>query len=94
MDRAEWLADRRAAVERSYTLDAPTYDADTIRNGRASSLRDAIDRHVSAGGHRPRCALRHGPLWAWCSQLVVASAQTSGGMLEQARLSIQAFGSN
>lgn len=26
MDRAEWLADRRGAVERSYTLAAPTYD--------------------------------------------------------------------
>jgi len=26
MDRREWLAERRAAVEEDYTLDAPTYD--------------------------------------------------------------------
>jgi len=26
MNRGEWLAERRAAVERSYTLEAPTYD--------------------------------------------------------------------
>jgi SAM-dependent methyltransferase len=26
MDRAEWLAERRTAVERSYDTDAPTYD--------------------------------------------------------------------
>jgi len=26
MNRAEWLAERRAAVERSYTLEAPSYD--------------------------------------------------------------------
>ena len=47
MDRTSWLAERRAAVEREYTLEGPSYDdgydpATTVHRGFVSALIDLV----------------------------------------------------
>ena len=89
MDRAEWLADRRAAVERSYTLDAPTYDDgyDPATAEHRRFVTRLIDTCPPAGmvldapcGTGPYVGM------VLATGRGVVGADQSAGMLEQARL--------
>ncbi len=89
MDRTEWLADRRAAVERSYTLEAPTYDVgyDPATAEHRRFVTRLIDTCPPAGvvldapcGTGPYVGM------VLATGRGVVGADQSAGMLEQARL--------
>ncbi len=88
MDRAAWLAERRAAVERSYTEDASTYDAGY--DPRTPLHLEFVDRLVATtppGGTILDVPCGTGPyhdrILAAGRQLV--GADQSSGMLDAAR---------
>jgi ubiquinone/menaquinone biosynthesis C-methylase UbiE len=87
MDRFEWLAERRAAVEADYTRDAPTYDVRYDRHPRPSRVRVSADRHVPRGGTVLDAACGTGPYVGQVlgADLWVVGTDQSEGMLAQAR---------
>lgn len=88
MDRREWLAERRAAVEQDYTRDAPTYDdgydpVTPIHRELVTRLIDTCPEH----GRVLDAACGAGPYLGIvldAGRQVVGTDQ-SGGMLAQAR---------
>jgi len=88
MDRREWLAERRAAVEREYTLEAPTYDEgyDPATPEHRRFVARLIETCPSAGAVLDvPCGT--GPYVGMVLDAgrVVVGADQSAGMLEQAR---------
>jgi len=93
VDRAAWLAERRAAVVSSYDTEAPTYDkneypADTQREWVARLLRLCPAEGVVLDA--PCGTGRYFPLVA-AAGLRVAGVDQSAGMLAQARARAIAF---
>jgi 2-polyprenyl-3-methyl-5-hydroxy-6-metoxy-1,4-benzoquinol methylase len=88
MDRQAWLAERRAAVELDYTIEAPTYDDgyDPATPVHRRSVEHLIDS-CPPGGTVLDAACGTGPYIGMVLEagLRVVGADQSAGMLEQAR---------
>jgi SAM-dependent methyltransferase len=87
MDRATWLAERRAAVEASYDAEAPTYDENLYPAGMQQQFVVRLLETCPPDGivlDAPCGTGRYFPLVAEAGRHVVGIDQ-SAGMLDQAR---------
>ncbi|MFQ5907650.1 MAG: class I SAM-dependent methyltransferase [Thermoplasmata archaeon] len=88
MDRAEWLAERRATVEQDYTRDAPTYDEGY--DPRTQLHRQFVSRLIETcpdGGTILDAACGTGPYMRMIldAECEVVGVDQSAGMAERAR---------
>jgi ubiquinone/menaquinone biosynthesis C-methylase UbiE len=88
MDRADWLRERRAAVEADYTRDAPTYDDgyDPVTSVHRRFVDRLIDT-IPAGATVLDAPCGTGPYFGIvrAAGCLVVGADQSAGMLERAR---------
>jgi SAM-dependent methyltransferase len=87
VDRAAWLAERRAAVEADYDRDAPTYDEDLYPVTIHRSFIDRLLATCPPGGRILDAPCGTGPYFEQvaASGRRVIGADQSAGMLAQAR---------